>query len=71
MAQLAASKPIFIELPAQSKKNTHVTEKTVTKPQLKGNITIASFLFDDIMMQTFRKGMSVEMFFRSYSRMAG
>jgi hypothetical protein len=46
-------------------------ENTVTKPQLKGMLSIASFIFDDIMMNTYRKGLSVEMYFRAFARVAG
>ena len=50
-------------MPAKSKRNTHVTETTATKATLKTGIQIGSFLFDDIMMNTFQRGKSVEEFF--------
>lgn len=48
-----------------------MTELTATKIQLKGSLSVASFIFDDIMMATFKKGQSVEMYFRSFSRIVG
>jgi len=45
-----------------------VTEKTLTKPFLKGGMQIASFIFDEIMMNTFQRGKSVEEFFSLYGK---
>lgn len=55
-------------LPAHSKRNTYVTERTLTKQHLKGSMQIASFIFDDIMMNTYRRGLSIEMYFRAFSK---
>jgi hypothetical protein len=57
--------------PAYSKRNTYVTERTIEKPHLKGSMQIASFLFDDIMMNTYRRGLSIEMYFRAFSKFQG
>ncbi len=57
-------------MPAKSKRNTHVTETTATKATLKAGIQIGSFLFDDIMMNTFQRGKSVEEFFSQYARLS-
>lgn len=54
-----------------SKKNTHVTQATVTKPQLQGSVQVPSYLFDDLMMATYRKSQSVEQFFRGFARVVG
>ena len=59
------------KLPAQSKKNTHVTVVTANKIHLKGSMQVASFLFDDIMMSTYRRGMSIEEYFRAFSTLKG
>lgn len=58
----------MIELPAKSKRNTHVTALTVTKQFLKGSLPLASYMFDDVMIGTFQKGLSVETHFLKYSR---
>jgi hypothetical protein len=57
-------------MPAKSKRNTHVTETTATKATLKTGIQIGSFLFDDIMMNSFQRGKSVEEFFSQYARLS-
>ncbi|TNV88020.1 hypothetical protein FGO68_gene1522 [Halteria grandinella] len=59
------------ELPAHSKRNTHVTDRSATKQHLKGSMQISSFLFDDIMMSTYRRGMSIEEYFRAFSQLKG
>lgn len=58
------------ELPPHSKRNTNVTQATLTKPQLK-NISLASFVLDDMMMHTYRRGISVEAYFRAFSKVQG
>jgi hypothetical protein len=60
-----------VELPSQSKRNTHVTEATVTKKFIKGGMPIGSYMFDDIMLATYQRGQSVETFFCRYSRPTG
>jgi hypothetical protein len=60
-----------IELPARSKRNTYVIESSVTKPHLKGAFQVSTFHFDDIMLATFRKGASIEDYFRAFSRVSG
>jgi len=59
------------ELTAYSKRNTHITDRSATKQHLKGSMQIASFLFDDIMMSTYRRGMSIEEYFRAFSTLKG
>ena len=59
--------PDNIDMPAESKKNTHITEKNAAKTQLK-DLQIASFLFDDLMMNTFERGHSVEEYFYPYAK---
>jgi len=63
--------PTIVDLPVQSKRNTHVTEATVTKQLLKGGMQVASYMFDDIMMATYHRGQSIESFFCRFARLTG
>jgi hypothetical protein len=60
--------PADIEMPAESKRNTHITEANAQKIQLKELRQVPSYMFDEVMMGTYERGQSVEEFFYGFAR---